>query len=162
MITAHVCSWLELTGRCLGAIQADRSSFWRWVEPSQKPQIGDFHSQTGLLFHVPPHLPTAPSFSEVRPSSSSAPVAPTAHSFPHKLARSHFSPCVWLGPRCSPGFTLLGDGPVAVAVVVRWPVCVGRQRVTEAGTEKTGEWAEPGGILLFYYAGWSACRLMEA
>lgn len=50
---------------------------------------------------------------------------------------------------------MLGDGPVAVAVVVRWLVCVGRQGAMEAGTEEAGEWAEPSGILLSYYAVWS-------
>lgn len=50
------------------------------------------------------------------------------------------------GPRFSPGFTLLGDGPVAVALVVRWSACLGdfegggRQGATEAGTESGQSW----------------------
>lgn len=52
------------------------------------------------------------------------------------------SPPPRLFPMClSPGFTLLGDGPVAVALVVRWPawLVIWERREAERAMEEGGE-----------------------
>lgn len=169
MITGHVCSWLQLTRRCLGALQADRSSKWRvevgWSHGRSLISATFIHRRVFCFTDTPPHphphLPMPPVCLRCVPRLQVHQLLPLlTPSLIGSYAPTFFHVSGSSGPHFSPGFTLLGDGPVAVAVVVRWPVCVGRQGATEAGTEDTGEWAEPGGILLFYYAVWSGCRLM--
>lgn len=93
-------------------------------------------SVTGLLFHrhPPPPPPHASSLSEVCPSSSSAPVAPFAHSLPYRLVRSHFFPCVWL---------VRASFQPRIYVARRWPCCRGSGRQVaclqwEAGSDGGG------------------------
>lgn len=46
-------------------------------------------------------------------------------------------PCVWVvRTTFEPGFTLLGDGPVAVALVVRWSACLTQTGAEEEGGER--------------------------
>lgn len=167
MITAHVCSWLELTSRCLGDLQADRASKWKVEVGGVLAEASDLRLSftDGSSVSQTPPTPTSPCPQFVWGVSlvfkcTSCSLCSLPPSLIGSYAPTFFHVSGSSGPHFSPGFTLLGDGPVAVAVVVRWPVCIGRQGATEAGTEDTGEWAEPGGILLFYYAVWSGCRLM--
>lgn len=87
-------------------------------------------------------------FSFVEACSSSEvhqllPSSPPSPSDSHTPPLSHVSDSS--GPRFSSGFTLLGDGPVAVALVVRWSACLGISK-EEGGRSR--EWIELGGILL--------------
>lgn len=112
------------------------------------------HLQLDKVQEAPGSRP-GPGFGEIKGGGGRSPLRSlrSAIPFTDKVSVSPFihslhAPTMLRG--FSPGFMLLGDGPVAVAVVVRWRVCVGRQGAMEAGKEKTREWAEPGGILLSF------------
>lgn len=83
--------------------------------------------------------------SEVR---QSLPSSPPSASGSHTPPLSHVPDSS--APRFCPGLTLLGDGPVAVAVVVRWSACLGIRGRREAGSDggRNREWTDLGGILL--------------
>lgn len=71
---------------------------------------------------------------------------------PFELPHSSSFPCVWVvRATFQPGFTLLGDGPVAVALVVRWSACltriggIGGRREGGSDGDKNRQWTDRGG-----------------